>query len=532
MRHIGIISLHDSIIQTALLAGKTLKSNSSCFIMYVHPKTNEALYNKGKQYSDYLEQYFMVKVALIKPSPTYRYHDKRPVLGICYISACLKSSGIDCKIFDAHFHPWPQKETVDRVLEYNPDIIGFTAKTHEIIAAASIGSRLKEKLKVPIIVGGCHVTALPERTLREFSAFDYGVRGEGERTIIQLTEFLQNNVKGKPSDIPGLVFRDSDGNVCITAPRDSLASAELDALPYPDFTDYYHESQALQGRDQYYPMITSRGCPYSCTFCMQVLGRRIRRRSAENIIGEVEHAISKYGAHTIDFCDDIFLFNNRETRQLLQLMINESLSRRIRWSGLIRANMVTSELIDLAKRAGCFRIGMGVESGDNEILKTSGKGITVEQVRNAVKIIKQSGILVESYFILGHPNETRETIKKTINLATELNTHTIAVGLMIPYPGTKVYEMAKKGEGGYRLLTENWSEYDKYGGEVLEIEGLTSKELGKWQRRAFLYFYVKNFRLLDMIIFFIKYRGISLIFNKLLRHVTKKPLYFSRTPPQ
>jgi radical SAM superfamily enzyme YgiQ (UPF0313 family) len=206
---------------------------------------------------------------------------------------------------------------------------------------------------------------------------------------------------------------------------------------------------------------------------MQVLGKKIRRRSPESIFQEIEYAISHYGAHTFDFSDDIFLFDNRETREILRSMIEKGLPKRIHWSALIRANLVKPDLINLAKEAGCFRLEMGVESGDNEILKAINKGITVEQVREAVKIIKQSGLRLGTYYILGHPNETRETIKKTIRLATQLNTDTIAVGLMVPYPGTKIYEMAQRGEGGYRLLSTDWAEYDKYGGRALEVGGLT-----------------------------------------------------------
>jgi radical SAM superfamily enzyme YgiQ (UPF0313 family) len=230
---------------------------------------------------------------------------------------------------------------------------------------------------------------------------------------------------------------------------------------------------------------------------MQALGRRARRRSAENVCREIEHAISAYGAHTIDFADELFLFNTRQTRDLLQAMIDKGLSRRIRWTGLARADFVTEELAALARKSGCHRLEMGVESGDDEILKAIGKGITVEQVKKAVRIINEAGIPLGTYFILGHPNETRETLKKTVDLAVELNTDTIAVGLMVPYPGTRVFEMARRGEAGYRLLTQDWSQYDKYGGKALEVAGLPYHDLVKWQRRAILNLYLKNFRFLD-----------------------------------
>jgi len=156
-------------------------------------------------------------------------------------------------------------------------------------------------------------------------------------------------------------------------------------------------------------------------------------------------------------------------------------------------------------------------------LKAINKGITVEQIRSAVKIIKDSGILMSTYFILGHPNETLETIKKTINLAAELNTHTIAIGLMVPYPGTRIYDMAHRGEGGYRLLTEDWSQYDKYGGRVLEVGKLTFKQLSCWQARATVCFYLKNFRFLDLAKFSIQYRrGIFFMFKNFIARLRKR----------
>jgi len=464
-----------------------------------------------------------MKVALVKPPATYADWYKRPVFGICYISACLKLAGIDCRIFDAYYNSWSEKETIERVVEYSPDVIGLTAMTHKSIPASCIASQLKERLNIPIIVGGCHVTALPERTLKEFPVFDYAVYGEGEKTVIELMDFWRYSGVSELSHIAGLAWRDTEGNVRVNEPREPTTSVELDTLPYPDLKDYYNGRRALAGKNSSYPMLSSRGYPYHCAFCMQVMGRKVRRRSAENVIQEIEYAISNYGAHTFSFDDEIFLFNNRETRQLLQLMIDRSLPDRIRWSGLTRADLVTPELIELVKKAGCFRLEMGVELGDDEILKAISKGITVEQVRNAVKIIKDSGIILGIYFILGHPNETSATMKKTINLAAELNTDTIAVGLMVPYPGTKVYEMAHRGEGGYRLLTEDWLQYDKYGGRVLEVGNLTFQQLSYWQAWAMVHFYLRNFRFLDLARFFVQYRrGVFFLFEKSMARLRKR----------
>ena len=186
-------------------------------------------------------------------------------------------------------------------------------------------------------------------------------------------------------------------------------------------------------------------------------------------------------------------------------------------SALTRANFVNPELIRLAKRAGCVRLEMGVESGDDEILTNIDKGITVEVVKRAVSIIKQAGISLGTYYILGHPGETVKTVKKTLKLAAELNTDSIAVGLMVPYPGTRIFDMAARGEYNYRLLSRNWNEYDKYGGKVLEIDGLPYKALVKWQKKTLLYFYLRNFRFIDCLKFLWKRRkGISFLVSKKL----------------
>lgn len=454
----------------------------------------------------------LVKIALIKLPATYADWYKRPALGIAYIAACLKSKNYNCKIFDAYFHSWSEAELLANVKKYNPDVVGITAMTHEINQAASISAKLKEQRNVPIVIGGCHVTALPQKTLAEFPVFDYGVCGEGENTLIEL---LGKNIhlvnETLPiDDVKGVVYRQGN-EIRMNESRPFLTSEELDGLPFPIYDDYY-DSKALAHKHSYYTIFSSRGCPYSCAFCMQVLGRKVRWRTPENIVNEMDFAIDQYGAHTFDFADEIFLFGNKHTYELLELFIKKGYPQRIKWSALTRANFVTPELTALAKKAGCFRLDMGVESGDDDILKMIGKNITTNMVKKAVAIIKKTGIALGTYYILGHPGENRGTLKKTIDLAVELNTTTIAVGLMVPYPGTRIFEMAMNGNNGYRLLSRNWEQYDKYGGKVLEIEGLSYECLLKYQKKMILDFYLKNYRFLDCFNFFWKRRRIFYFF--------------------
>lgn len=448
-----------------------------------------------------------MKVALLRPpqvNPYWFIH--QPSLGISFLASYLISQRIEAKIFDAVFNSWNRLTLVAQVKKYQPDLIGISAMTHEIVEANRLAGNLKKVLPgIPVVVGGCHVTALPEKTLFEFPSFDYGIYQEGEKPLLALAKIIETH-RGRLSQICNLIYRTKSGQIKVNPAGPWLSARELDQLPYPAFGQYYPTKAAFENKKAIYPIMSSRGCPYRCAFCMQVLGHQLRRRSPANIVAEMEYAIKNFKVKKIQFWDEIFLFNDQQTRATLNLMIKKGLPQKIRWNALTRVNQVEEGLIRLAKKAGCYGLDLGIESGSDEILKRVNKQITVAQARRAVKIIKKAGITTFAYFILGHPGETPETIRQTIDLAVELNTDQIAVGIMVPYPGTQVYEMAKKGEFGYRLLSQDWSVYDKYGGQALELENLPLNELEKSQRRVFLEYYLRNWRFFDLLKFVFNYR--------------------------
>ena len=441
-----------------------------------------------------------MKMALIRLRGTYSNWYRKPLLGVAYVSAAVNQSGHHCRIFDAYINSWSDRELVTRVREYGPDVVGITALTHEINRADAMALQIKHATKAVTVIGGCHVTAMPERTLAEFRSFDYGVFGEGEKTSVELLGFLEKG--GDPHSIKGLAWRPREGGIRANQPRPPLTSEELTALPFPDVEACYgNNSRALSAPDAAYPIFTTRGCPNQCSFCMRVLGSKVRRRSVESIIAEIERAIDRWGAHAVTFCDEIFLFDCAQTREVLHAMIEKGISKRIKWSGHTRANLVNPGIIALAKKAGCGLLTLGVESGNDEILKRVKKGITVQQVKDAVSTIHEAGIAVVADYILGHPGETRQTARQTVDLAIGLNTFRISVGIMVPYPGTEIYAMALHGEGGYRLLTHDWSHYDKYAEQSMEFEGVPFQELLRLQRRAMLGLFLKNHRWRDGIRF-------------------------------
>src|ERR1017187_9017152 len=245
-----------------------------------------------------------MRVALIKPPATYANWYKRPAIGACYISSYLAAHGFESRIFDAYFQSWSQQELLKEVLAYRPAVIGLTAMTHEIDEAASLAGVLKRQLGSPTIIGGAHIAALPARTIEQYASFDFGVYGEGEKTALELVESL-----GSSRDLarmPGLVSR-VNCDVTVGEPRPPLTDQELSELPFPNLQDYYGcDRGALKAGKMEYTIMATRGCPYHCVFCMQVLGRKVRRRSPESVIAEIEWAVERYGAHTVNFVDEIF----------------------------------------------------------------------------------------------------------------------------------------------------------------------------------------------------------------------------------
>ncbi len=450
----------------------------------------------------------MIRVALLSSAPfvVVQEHDRPryPCLGLAYLSAVLKTNGIEVLAIDAKFDGISQSVVDDSITRFRPHIMGFTAMTHEIVHVASVAGKLREALPTSLmVIGGPHATVAPVRTLQEFPSFDIAVMGEGEQTLLEIAREVatvaSNRGQGENADpviipaerlglIDGIAWR-SGNNIMTNKPRN--LRLDLDSLPFPD---YDHVSRRIGT----YPIYSSMGCPNKCIFCCRILGNRIRVRSPKNVVDEIKHAISTFSPRLIDFADEIFTFPKERAIAICDLMIQEGLNKAIKWTAQSRVTRVDQELFNKMKEAGCVNVDFGIESGNPETLKRIKKGITPLDASNAILAIKKAGLKTGSYFIIGHPFETVETIRETIKFAARLNTDSVSFGIMVPYPGTEVHEMAIRGECGYRLLSEKWQDYDKQLGNALELDGLSREQLEKWQRKAYITFYLRNLRLFDM----------------------------------
>ncbi len=448
------------------------------------------------------------KIILIKPAREKAiqgqwYH--RPWLGLGVLASFLRESGYECQIIDMQFFNLSLAKTLDVIESSEADFFGITAMTHEIERAHEIAVEVKKKRPCSLIaIGGPHCTALPLQTMKEFSSFDFGIFGEGEYTLKELVNALNN--KQSLEGIKGLVFR-KNGETIVNQRRDWIE--RLDSLPFPAW-DLYPKVEE-------YPVFSSRGCPFLCKFCMRILGRKVRYRSPENVIREIEYVVKKFNAKRISFQDETFTVNSKRVNIIIDMMIERGLNKKIAWDICSRVTELDSRLCRKLKEAGCDKVGVGIESGNDEILKKVGKGITTADAVKGIKAAKKAGLKTEAYYILGHPEETKADIKETIQFAARLNTTTAAFGIMVPYPGTAISEMIKKGEGGYKVIAQNWQDFNKHLGNAIELEGISRKKLELLQIRAYLTFYIKNLRFKELVKYIIeKRKAVFFILKKLL----------------
>ena len=437
-------------------------------------------------------------------------------LGLGYLAAYLLQQGHAVRVLDAKNAVITDDALREHVLEFQPELFGVTAMTHEIHAASDACALVKRTSpEVWTIVGGAHTSALPERTLEEFPAFDIAVVGEGEITMAELAKAKANGAaRSQLENILGLAYR-ANGRVLLTGTRPWLEN--LDDLPFPAWQLFPKVSWGI---------MSGRGCPFGCVFCQRVLGRRMRLRSVDNVLAELDAIAERLGDRNIWFRDETFGLNKRWLDEFLEKLTarNRRKGYVLEWGCNSRANLADLGRYRRMKESGCNTVSFGVESGDETILKRIRKKTTPAMAVKAIATAQQAGLSVAAFFILGHPGETWRTALKTMHLAARSQANSIAVGVMVPYPGTEVWQMARSAEYGYKLLSEDWRVYDKYFGNALSVNGLSHRQLEFLQSFAYVWYYLYNLRFWALLRFLKKYRRQA--WTEL-----KRLLWFARVQP-
>lgn len=438
-------------------------------------------------------------IVLCNPPPRQvrESHDRPdyPHLGLAYLAGALRNSGEHLAVLDGKFLGLSISDTVRHILDLRPRVLCLTAMTHEITVATEIASRVKQQYtEVFVVVGGVHVTARTKETLEEFPDFDMAVRGEGEEVLPKLISRLIAPPFAL-EDIPGIAFR-REGKVEINEGTNRIM--DLDTLPRPAF-DLFPAATT-------YPVITGRGCPFRCNFCMRPYGQQVRYRSVSAVLDEIRGLIDTYGPEQLVFYDETFTLNHNRIGELLAGFREMRIPERLQWVATTHVNTLTSALAAEMKACGCRRLSLGAESGDKTILAATGKGSTMKTIRLAFTAAHKAGLVTEGFFIMGHPNETPRSLLKTICFAIELNPTIPVFGIMVPYPGTDIARIAAAGEGKYRIESMNWDDYNKQIGHALSLQGLPRKIIELFQVVGYISVFLCNGRFRDFVHFLYQFR--------------------------
>lgn len=362
----------------------------------------------------------------------------KPPQGIMILATHLRVHGFpESHCLDAQLDDLSPEETVERLVAMAPDLVGISVWTDFWHPAWRTIQLVRERLPQAVIVlGGPHCLVYPRETL-ETGAADYLIAGDGETPLLAIVKNLKQGTS--VDETPGLWRKAPDGKVL--DPVEPFAIVEdLDAVPAPDrmLLPYKRYHSILTPNAFETTMITSRGCPYKCVFC-KMTAQKVYARSAEQVVEEFRQ-IAELGITDIQVYDDTFSWSPKRVMDICQGIIDQGLE--VRWAIRDRVNRVDPEMYALMKKAGCYRVHFGVESGSKPILKASGKGVSLEDAEWAVQKAKDAGFETLAFYMFGFLDETQDDTQKTIDFAIKLDTEYAVFAVLIPYPGTKIYDRA------------------------------------------------------------------------------------------
>ena len=330
---------------------------------------------------------------------------------------------------------WVWQE-IRKVLEdYKPDLVGITAMTPKFGSVLKTAEVVKNyNPKLPILVGGPHPTLLTEQSLKSKN-IDIAIKGEGERTILELVKAIENNSDLRK--VKGISFK-KNNKVFHNPLQEPIKN--LDEIPFPA-RDILMNPKSYTSEDMGVIM-ASRGCPFNCTYCCHFWGRCVRFRSPKNVVREIKEVKHQYNTRQFEFKDDTFTINKDWVTEICDRLISEKL--KINWGCSTRVNLLDEKLVKKMKKAGCNAIKLGIETGSERILKEIKKGVTFEQMKKIGKTLDKVGMFWSGYFMMGLPNETEEDILKTYKFMKELNPYYAGLGVYNPFPKTELFDQGVK----------------------------------------------------------------------------------------
>lgn len=409
-----------------------------------------------------------------------------PSLGIGYMAAVLEKNNFDVDVLDANALDLSYDDIGEEIIKRNSDIVAITALTPTIGRALDTADKIKEvKSDTVVVLGGYHPTFEYEDLFEKEKSIDVIVRGEGEYTMLDLVQSIESGRDLK--DVQGLAFKDNDSGELIVTP-DRPIIHDLDELPFPAFHLFPMEKyKILNITTNVATIITTRGCPMQCSFCSSAAlhGRHLRRRSYQNVVDEIEVRLKEQNIDTIAFMDDTFTLDVKFVKNFCEEIKRRNL--KFWWGCTSRVDTLNEELLEMMKDAGCITIFMGVESADQQMLDKMNKNITVSKTITAFKLARKVGIRTIASCVIGMPEDTKETMKQTIEFVDSLKPNYALYSLATPYPGTRFYKETFEKN---LIKIKDWSKFTLIS-PVLETIDCTKEDLRSIQKKAFLKFYLR-----------------------------------------
>lgn len=429
-----------------------------------------------------------------------RLNYTRPPLGLCYIASFARErfgDAANIRILDGSL--LSDRDILSAAVEFQPDIVGFSAVTANVLKAKSLAAALRPSVPDALLVaGGPHVSVRPADVFQEF---DCAVVGEGEEAFASLVDLRLNRHTSasaiQSAAIAGVVTTEDNG----VAKSPARLIENLDALPFPArdllaMDRYFHTYPHRAPRGRFTTMFTSRGCIHNCAFCGSeaVFGGVRRTFSLEYVEAELEDVIRRHQCSLVFFDDDEFLLDRQRIEAVCRLLLTKKYP--MRWICHGRPEGADRELMRLMKQAGCVEIQVGVESGEEAVLRSMGRPYSLETVRRFFIATRAAGINTWATFIVGYPGETEKSIRATLRLALETDPTYASFIMLLPFPGTRIFgELDRAG----RITTRDWSRYSWHSdAPVYSLEHLTSRKLIHLRAELLRRFYLRPGKLARM----------------------------------
>ncbi len=395
---------------------------------------------------------------------------------IVHISKLFKSGFDSFKSImeDPEHHMWDI--ITSSVVISKPDLIGITVYSQNITAVQYLAEKLKASLpQVPVVLGGIHPTSYPEMTMRQIEYVDYIVVGEGEETFAELCTAVSTGEKETLSKINGIAFRENS-QIKFSSPRKLIQN--LDSLSFPD--------RLLGNRNDYQEadrIFTTRGCPFNCSFCASstLWKRKVRFRSIENVLSEIDLLINRYNSKKIHIDDDTFTLSKKRVVDFCSEIKKRGFDRKVSFALSSRVDTLDKEMIELLAGSGVARMSFGIESGSPKVLDNIKKGITTSQAEDIIRFASNCGIQCMCFFMIGLPGETVDDVKQSIELFKKIAINRFVdaeLNILSPYPGTELWSLAK--EKGFNISTENYYKLFHQGNFLVNLSDMTEDELNYW----------------------------------------------------